>query len=68
MNNDIKNINDRCELIYIYNLKQARVMANNGARIFRFGLGNQGDICVTFEKTVHNLQVFRDWQDGKLTD
>ena len=58
--------NNKCELIYIYNMLQARVMANNGAIIYRIALGGKGDPCVTFEKTVDNMQVFREWQDGKF--
>lgn len=52
------------ELLYIYNPRQARWMANNGGTIFRIGQGNKGDVCLTFEKTEQNLKLLRDWQEN----
>ena len=49
------------ELIYVYNPCQAKWMANNGAMIFRIGQGNKGDICLSFEKTEQNIEIYNKW-------
>lgn len=51
------------DLIYIYDLKQAVWMANNGAEIYRIGKGAKGDVLITFEKTNLTLQLMKYWQE-----
>lgn len=51
------------ELLYIYNPVQAKWMANHGAEIFRIGHGKEGDICLSFEQTENNLEIYQQWLD-----
>jgi len=51
------------DLIYIYDLKQATWMANNGAEIYKIGKGSKGDVLITFEKTNLTLQLLKYWQE-----
>jgi hypothetical protein len=53
--------NAKRDLLYVYNPVQAKYMANNGAIIFRIGQGNQGDVCLTFEKTEDNMKIYNEW-------
>lgn len=57
----MNNINTKKDLLYIYNPCQAKWMANNGAMIFRIGQGNKGDICLSFEKTEQNIEIYNKW-------
>jgi len=50
-------------LLYIYDLKQATWMANNGAEIYRIGKGGKGDVLITFEKTDKINQLMKYWQE-----
>jgi len=51
-------------LIYIYDLNKAIWMSNNGAKIYRIGKGNKGDVLITFERTTEIIQLEDIWHSN----
>lgn len=52
------------DLIYIYNLKQAKWMIENlkGKYIYRIGTGAKGDILITFISNEFTLKALKQWK------
>ena len=53
-------------LIYIYNMIQAKfiIKETKGQYIYKIGLGNKGDICISFYNNDSVVNAIRKWNNN----
>ena len=54
-------------LIYIYNMVQAKfiIKETKGQYIYKIGLGNKGDICISFYNNDSVVNAIKKWNNNK---